>query len=55
MSVNPFDDDNGSFLVLINDEEQNSLWPDIRPKSLRDRSAHGQGSMATTIAAEESS
>ncbi|CDO33876.1 MbtH family NRPS accessory protein [Mycolicibacterium porcinum] len=55
MCVNPFDDDNGSVLVLINDEEQNSLWPDIRPKSLRDRLAHGQVTMATTIAAEGSS
>lgn len=27
MSTNPFDDDNGKFLVLINDEEQHSLWP----------------------------
>lgn len=27
MSINPFDDDNGRFLVLINDEEQHSLWP----------------------------
>jgi uncharacterized protein YbdZ (MbtH family) len=74
MSVNPFDDDNGSFFVLVNDEEQHSLWPtfadvpagwrvvygeadraacldyieqnwpDIRPKSLRDRLAQGQGS-----------
>jgi uncharacterized protein YbdZ (MbtH family) len=69
VSINPFDDDNGSFYVLINDEEQHSLWPafadvpagwrvvygeadraacldyieqnwpDIRPKSLRDRLA----------------
>jgi uncharacterized protein YbdZ (MbtH family) len=67
MTVNPFDDDSASFLVLINDEEQHSLWPtfcdvpagwrvvfgeadraacldyigenwpDIRPKSLRER------------------
>ena len=67
VSINPFDDDNGSFLVLVNDEEQHSLWPafadvpagwrvvygeadraacldyieqnwpDIRPKSLRER------------------
>jgi uncharacterized protein YbdZ (MbtH family) len=67
VSINPFDDDNGSFLVLANDEEQHSLWPvfadvpagwrvvygeadraacldyieqnwpDIRPKSLRER------------------
>ena len=27
MSINPFDDDNGSFVVLVNDEEQRSLWP----------------------------
>jgi uncharacterized protein YbdZ (MbtH family) len=27
MSLNPFDDENGSFFVLINDEEQHSLWP----------------------------
>ena len=69
MSNNPFDDDNGSFFVLVNDEEQHSLWPtfadvpagwrvvygeadraacldyieqnwpDIRPKSLRERLA----------------
>lgn len=69
MSINPFDDDNASFFVLMNDEEQHSLWPefadipegwtvvhgvadrascmdyidehwpDIRPKSLRDRLA----------------
>lgn len=27
MSTNPFDDDSGSFFVLVNDEEQHSLWP----------------------------
>ena len=27
MQSNPFDDDNASFLVLVNDEEQHSLWP----------------------------
>lgn len=27
MSNNPFDDENGSFYVLLNDEEQYSLWP----------------------------
>ena len=27
MSTNPFDDDNGVFLVLVNDEDQHSLWP----------------------------
>lgn len=27
MSTNPFDDENGTFYVLRNDEEQYSLWP----------------------------
>jgi uncharacterized protein YbdZ (MbtH family) len=72
LSTNPFDDDGAKFLVLVNDEEQHSLWPvfadvpagwrvvygeaeraacleyveqnwpDIRPKSLRERLARGQ-------------
>jgi uncharacterized protein YbdZ (MbtH family) len=72
VSINPFDDDNGSFFVLVNDEEQHSLWPtfadvpagwrvvygeadraacldyieqnwpDIRPKTLRERLAAGR-------------
>nr|AGS49467.1 MbtH protein [uncultured bacterium esnapd6] len=25
--MNPFDDENGEFHVLVNDEEQHSLWP----------------------------
>jgi uncharacterized protein YbdZ (MbtH family) len=27
MSTNPFDDDNGTFFVLVNGEDQYSLWP----------------------------
>ena len=27
MSVNPFDDESGRFFVLVNDEDQHSLWP----------------------------
>lgn len=27
MSTNPFDNENGAFLVLVNAEEQHSLWP----------------------------
>ena len=27
MSTNPFDDENGRFYVVSNDEEQHSLWP----------------------------
>ncbi|MFE7595491.1 MbtH family NRPS accessory protein, partial [Kitasatospora sp. NPDC057512] len=25
--TNPFDDQDGTFLVLVNDENQHSLWP----------------------------
>lgn|GEM_PF-428700 len=69
LSTNPFDDDGAKFYVVVNDEEQHSLWPvfadipvgwrvvygeadrpacleyveqswpDIRPKSLRERLA----------------
>ena len=28
--TNPFDDEHGHFLVLINDEGQYSLWPSFR-------------------------
>jgi MbtH protein len=27
MSTNPFDDDNGTFFVLVNGEDQHCLWP----------------------------
>lgn len=27
--TNPFEDANGSYIVLINDEEQYSLWPEL--------------------------
>ncbi|EKF23207.1 protein mbtH [Mycolicibacterium hassiacum DSM 44199] len=31
MRTNPFDDDHGTFSVLINDEDQHSLWPEFLP------------------------
>ncbi|GAB78484.1 MbtH family protein [Austwickia chelonae] len=30
MSTNPFDDESGRFFVLVNEEEQYSLWPVFR-------------------------
>ncbi len=27
--TNPFEDENGSYLVLVNDEGQYSLWPEL--------------------------
>ena len=29
--TNPFDNKDGTFLVLINDEGQHSLWPEFSP------------------------
>jgi uncharacterized protein YbdZ (MbtH family) len=28
--ANPFEDDDGEFVVLVNDEGQHSLWPSFR-------------------------
>jgi len=41
--MNPFDDPEGTFLVLVNDEEQHSLWPGGLPVPLGWRIAHGGG------------
>ncbi|UUM20786.1 MbtH family protein [Mycoavidus sp. SF9855] len=38
---NPFDDPNGRFLVLVNDENQHSLWPDLVEVPAGWRSVHG--------------
>ena len=27
MATNPFEDENGTYVVLVNDEGQHSLWP----------------------------
>lgn len=39
--TNPFDDDKGSFLVLVNDEGQHSLWPDFATVPAGWRAAFG--------------
>jgi MbtH protein len=31
LARNPFDDDDGAFYALINQEEQHSLWPTFKP------------------------
>lgn len=41
MTINPFDDDSGSFVVLVNDEEQHSLWPAIADTPAGWRVVHG--------------
>lgn len=39
--TNPFDDPEGIFLVLVNDEEQHSLWPEFAPVPEGWRAVHG--------------
>ncbi|WP_420063548.1 MbtH family protein [Micromonospora chokoriensis] len=39
--MNVFDDPDGTFLVLVNDEEQHSLWPSSLDVPAGWRVAHG--------------
>ncbi|WP_266159516.1 MbtH family protein [Dyella silvatica] len=38
---NPFEDNNGSFLVLVNDENQHSLWPEFAEVPAGWKTVHG--------------
>ena len=49
MSINPFDDDSGSFLVLVNDEEQHSLWPAFADVPAGWRVVHGEAGRAACL------
>ncbi|MFE0105095.1 MbtH family protein [Streptomyces sp. NPDC059009] len=44
MSTNPFDDADGQFHVLVNDEEQYSLWPTFTDVPAGWRVAFNEGS-----------
>lgn len=41
MSTNPLDDLNGQFYVLVNDEDQHSLWPSFADVPVGWRSVFG--------------
>jgi MbtH protein len=41
MSTNPFDNADGTFLVLVNDENQHSLWPVFAETPAGWRTVHG--------------
>lgn len=49
MSINPFDDDNGSFFVLVNDEEQHSLWPSFADVPAGWTVVHGEAPRAECL------
>jgi glycopeptidolipid biosynthesis protein len=42
MSINPFDDEKASFFVLVNDEDQHSLWPALAQVPAGWRVAYGE-------------
>ncbi|MGZ4585807.1 MAG: MbtH family protein [Mycobacterium sp.] len=46
MSINPFDDESGSLFVLVNDEEQYSLWPTLADVPAGWRVVHGEADRA---------
>jgi MbtH protein len=46
---NPFDDENGTFLVLRNDEGQYSLWPDFAATPAGWPVVHGPGTRAACL------
>lgn len=49
MSTNPFDDDNGAFFVLVNDEDQHSLWPVFADIPAGWRVVHGEATRAACL------
>ncbi|MEV4096440.1 MbtH family protein [Streptosporangium saharense] len=46
---NPFDDENGTFLVLVNDENQHSLWPEFADVPAGWRVVFGPGARAAAL------
>jgi MbtH protein len=49
MTTNPFDDETGTFLVLVNGEEQHSLWPAFAEIPAGWRRVYGEASRADCL------
>ena len=49
MDNNPFDNEQGSYFVLVNDEEQHSLWPDFAEVPVGWRVAFGEAGRAACL------
>lgn len=47
---NPFDDQDGTFLVLVNDEGQHSLWPAFADRPAGWTTVLGEGSRDAALA-----
>lgn len=50
MSTDPFEDENGQFHVLVNDEDQYSLWPAFAQVPAGWRSVFGPAGRAESVA-----
>ncbi|MDV3128308.1 MbtH family protein [Mycobacterium sp. 21AC1] len=48
-TTNPFDDENGVFVVLVNDEDQYSLWPVFADVPTAWRVVFGESSRADCL------
>jgi len=49
LSINPFDDEKGSFFVLVNAEGQHSLWPTFADVPAGWRVVHGEADRAECL------
>jgi uncharacterized protein YbdZ (MbtH family) len=49
MTTNPFDEEDGTFLVLANDEEQYSVWPAFAAVPQGWTVVHGESSRAESL------
>jgi uncharacterized protein YbdZ (MbtH family) len=49
MSTNPFDDETGTFVVLVNHEDQHSLWPTFADIPAGWRVVYGEASRAQCL------
>ncbi|GAA5039868.1 MbtH protein [Thermocatellispora tengchongensis] len=47
--VNPFDDESGTFVVLVNDEGQHALWPAFADVPAGWRTVHGEDTRASCL------
>jgi MbtH protein len=49
VSTNPFDDADGRFFVLVNDEDQHSLWPAFADVPAGWRAVFGEAARAECV------
>ncbi|NML51067.1 MbtH family protein [Streptomyces sp. R302] len=50
MTTNPFEDPQGTFLVLVNDENQHSMWPSFAEVPAGWRTVAGPGTREACLA-----